>query len=245
MIYTFGDGFAAGHIWPEWPQILEAITQTPVVNFGHIGAGNEYIFNCVIKAALTAKESDLFLVQWADPQRFDKIMEDTRWADLQQTDPKYKNIKSTVFDQTWWSTSGSELKEIQKYRNFYIQVEQAMNRSVLYMISASMMLKSLNINHKYFLTYKFDYSIHDNFSELSALPWIDFEGMDEWTANTGIRGDETQPSSQSQLAWVENKLLPYCPFNVDNLNKIRYLINNQKFKPYDPDRAQIWSNITN
>jgi len=245
MIYTFGDGFAAGHIWPEWPQILEAITQIPVVNFGHIGAGNEYIFNCVIKAALTAKESDLFLVQWADPYRFDKIVEDAQWMDLQQTDPKYKNIKSTVFDQTWWSTSGSDLKEIQKYRNFYIQHEQAMNRSVLYMISASKMLKSLNIDHKYFLTYKFDYSTHGNFSELSALPWIDFQGMDEWTTNTGIRGDEMQPSPQSQLAWVENKLLSYCTFNVDNLNKIRYLINNQKFKPYDPDSAQIWSDITN
>jgi hypothetical protein len=245
MIYTFGDGFAAGHIWPEWPQILEAITQIPVVNFGHIGAGNEYIFNCVIKAALTAKESDLFLVQWADPYRFDKIVEDAQWMDLQQTDPKYKNIKSTVFDQTWWSTSGSDLKEIQKYRNFYIQHEQAMNRSVLYMISASKMLKSLNIDHKYFLTYKFDYSTHGNFSELSALPWIDFQGMDEWTTNTGVRGDEMQPSPQSQLAWVENKLLPYCTFNVDNLNKIRYLINNQKFKPYDPDSAQIWSDITN
>jgi len=245
MIYTFGDGFAAGHIWPEWPQILEAITQIPVVNFGHIGAGNEYIFNCVIKAALTAKESDLFLVQWADPYRFDKIVEDAQWMDLQQTDPKYKNIKSTVFDQTWWSTSGSDLKEIQKYRNFYIQHEQAMNRSVLYMISASKMLKSLNIDHKYFLTYKFDYSTHDNFSELSALPWIDFQGMDEWTTNTGIRGDEMQPSPQSQLAWVENKLLSYCTFNVDNLNKIRHLINNQKFKPYDSDSAQIWSDITN
>jgi hypothetical protein len=63
MIYTFGDGFAAGHIWPEWPQLLEAVTQTEVKNFGHVGAGNEYIFNCAIKSALTANKTDIFLVQ--------------------------------------------------------------------------------------------------------------------------------------------------------------------------------------
>ena len=74
MIYTFGDGFAAGHIWPEWPQLIELLTSTEVNNFGHIGAGNEYIFNCAVKSALTANTQDLFLIQWADPIRFDKLI---------------------------------------------------------------------------------------------------------------------------------------------------------------------------
>jgi hypothetical protein len=74
MIYTFGDGFAAGHIWPEWPQLIELITATKVDNFGHIGAGNEYIFNCVVKTAANANKNDLFFIQWANPLRFDKLI---------------------------------------------------------------------------------------------------------------------------------------------------------------------------
>ena len=43
-IYTFGDGFATGHLWPEWPQILQALVPDyQVHNTAGIGAGAEWL----------------------------------------------------------------------------------------------------------------------------------------------------------------------------------------------------------
>ena len=40
-IFCFGDGFATGHIWPEWPQILQALVpQHQVINTTGIGEGD-------------------------------------------------------------------------------------------------------------------------------------------------------------------------------------------------------------
>jgi len=146
MIYTFGDGYAAGHIWPEWPQMLELLyPDIGVYNFGHIGAGNEFIFNCAVKAALTASSTDLFVIQWALPTRFDKMIEDDSWIDINTSDTVYKGIYATQFGQHWWTTSASVLPIVTTYHSVYIQREQAMNTSILYMISLSKMLHSLNI----------------------------------------------------------------------------------------------------
>ena len=42
-IFCFGDGFATGHIWPEWPQILQELApQYQVINTAGIGAGSEF-----------------------------------------------------------------------------------------------------------------------------------------------------------------------------------------------------------
>lgn len=242
MIYTFGDGFASGHIWPEWPQFLDSIIP-PVRNFGHIGAGNEYIFNCAVKSASTANKDDIFLVQWASPFRYDKIIQDNQWDELQKSDPVYKDINSTVFKQKWWATSGSKLKEIEYYQDFYIQSEQYVNRSVLYMIALSKMLDSLDIKHRYFLTYEFDYSAHENYQDIKKLPWIDFDkGMEEWSRQFDDRGQEIQPSPQIHLRWVLLKILPSLNINIDQ-EKILNLVDNYKFNAYDPDRNQQWLNL--
>jgi hypothetical protein len=43
-IFCFGDGFATGHIWPEWPQILQALVPNcQVVVTAGIGAGSEFL----------------------------------------------------------------------------------------------------------------------------------------------------------------------------------------------------------
>jgi len=244
MIYTFGDGFAAGHIWPEWPQLVEVLTQQPVKNFGHIGAGNEYIYNCATKASLSAKQTDMFLIQWTDPVRFDKIIEDEIWHNLHRCDPVYKDISMQVFDQYWWSTSASQLPEITKYKEFYVQQQQSINRSVLNMITLSKMLSLMQIRHLYFLTYPTDYSTHSNFEQLKQLPWVNFPyGMDDWTKNHPSRGTEIQPSTLSQLDFIKSILLP--DLNDTKFNAIRSLIEKVEFKPFDPDREHIWATLKN
>ena len=45
-IYTFGDGFATGHIWPEWPQLLQALLPDyTIINTAGIGAGCEFLIS--------------------------------------------------------------------------------------------------------------------------------------------------------------------------------------------------------
>lgn len=249
MIYTFGDGFAAGHIWPEWPQLLEPITQTPVKNFGHIGAGNEFIFNCAVKAALTASSDDIFIIQWAPPDRFDKLLEDTVWKKLQKTDKVYRDITADVYDQLWWATSGSTVAEIVKYKEFYIQPNQATNRSVLYMIALSKMLDGLGIRHLYFLTYFSDYSSHENYKNLQQLNWVDLtQGVEEWAHQyADIRGSEIQPKPLIHAKYIFENLLPKLNIAVELpiRDKIYFLISKINFVPYDVDRAQIWINLKN
>lgn len=245
MICTFGDGFAAGHIWPEWPQLVEVLTRTSVENYGHIGAGNEYIFNCAVKKALLSNKDDIFLIQWADPFRFDKLVEDHAWVDLQQKDDVYRNINSTVFSQDWWCTSGSTLPEIKQYKKFYVQGTQAINRSVCYMISLSKMLDSFGIKHGYFLTYPFDYTAHSNYKDLVNLPWIDNVDMDTWTKNTGVRGDEIQPSTVSQCMWVIDKLTGFLNIDQHHASKVLSLIQESTIIPYDADREKFWQDFKN
>ncbi len=249
MIYTFGDGFAAGHIWPEWPQLIEPILHQPLKNFGHIGAGNEYIYNCAIKSAFTATSDDLFLVQWTDCMRFDKLIEDKQWEMIQETDKVYQGITATSFDQTWWSTSASELDEINQYKSFYIQFQQATNRTVLYMITLSKILNSLNIRHVYFSTYSFDHSTHTNYKELKELPWIDFPmGMEEWSRDHDkIRKNEIQPSPLIHLKYIIEKILPklQIKINIKILDEIYKLVDDYDFEPYHWDREQIWKNLKN
>jgi hypothetical protein len=245
MIYTFGDGYASGHIWPEWPQLLEAISHQAVENFGHIGAGNEYIFNCAVKSALTARPSDIFLIQWSKPDRFDKIVQDEIWQKLHMSDEKYKNIESKIFHQSWWATSASTLKEIQHYNKFYIQEEQAINRSVLYMISLSKMLKSLNITHYYFQTYTINYSNHSNYTDLLSLPWIEFSGMAEWAKLHPLRGNEIQPAPIVHFDWLVEKLLPKLNIIIDEEKRLALTQKLRNFVPYHYDRKQIWENLKN
>ena len=85
-IYTFGDGFATGHIWPEWPQILQAILYNCTIkNCSGIGAGNEFIFSNLV-GALAKDPLATYIVQWAQPDRFDKLIEDTSWDNIIKND---------------------------------------------------------------------------------------------------------------------------------------------------------------
>lgn len=249
MIYTFGDGFAAGHIWPEWPQLLEPILQKCVRNFGHIGAGNEYIFNCAVKSALNANTNDIFIIQWAPSDRFDKLLEDYIWENLQKTDSVYNEITAEKYNQIWWATSGSSLSEITRYKEFYIQPQQAINRTVLYMIALSKLLTNLNIQHLYFSTYSFNYSSHDNYKNLKEISWVELgQGMQEWsTQYPEIRGIEIQPKPIIHVKYIIEKLLPKLGITIDLdiINKIYLLTNKINFVPYDVERAQVWMNLKN
>ena len=242
MIYTFGDGYASGHIWPEWPQLLSAVLQQPINNYGHVGAGNEYIFNCAVKAALIARPGDIFIVQWAKTDRFDKIIQDSVWAALHDTDLVYNKINATSFNQTWWSTSASMLPEISNYHDFYIQSAQSENRSILYMISLAHMLQAVGATYLYFSTYSHDYSAHNNYFDLQELKWVSHEGMSQWAQRLNIAGTEVQPPPATHLKYVVDELIPRLGLELSSKIKaeLTQIVSQHSFIPYYWDRDKIW-----
>lgn len=243
MIYTFGDGFAAGHIWPNWPQILEVFTNDQVINHGMVGAGNELIFNTAIKQSFTATSDDVFLVQWTMPGRFDKILETSDWHELQKTDEVYRNNRYRVFDNIWWPTSGSALPEIRHYHNFYVQSKQALERSIIYMISLSGFLDNLGISHHYFLTYELNFGAHSLCDKVKSLPWVPAPSMETWSRFRPDRGNEVQPSPAVHYKFVEEFLLPALGIDVerDVLEKIENRVRQMEVVPFYYDREKIWS----
>ena len=72
-ILCVGDGFGKGHVWPMWPQLLpEIVNDSEIVNLSEVGAGNEYISQCVIDSC-ERENYDLVIVQWAKSNRLDLI----------------------------------------------------------------------------------------------------------------------------------------------------------------------------
>lgn len=88
-ILCFGDGYAANHIWPEWPAIVQALyPELQHENFGEIGAGNEFITSAIVQAH-TDNPDEFYIVQWAIPNRFDKLLQDESWDSIIDNDPVY------------------------------------------------------------------------------------------------------------------------------------------------------------
>jgi len=77
-IFCLGDGYAHGHIWPEWPQILQALVpDIKVIVISAIGAGHEFLINELLSNDI---KDSLVIFQWPDHRRFDKLMQDASWG---------------------------------------------------------------------------------------------------------------------------------------------------------------------
>jgi len=74
----FGDSVAVPTWYPKyykWPKIIELMTcGLTVNNFSKYGAGNKYLVN-VLKQHI--KSSDAVLVQWAQPNRLDLVLDES------------------------------------------------------------------------------------------------------------------------------------------------------------------------
>jgi hypothetical protein len=242
MIYTFGDGFAAGHIWPEWPQILSAVCNEPVINYGYPGAGNNFIFSTVVEIALTIDEPSTFIVQWTNWNRFDKLLEDDSWNNTIQNDKKYSHAVYEVNNKKWWLSSGST--QMNDYRKKYQQQKQQQLFDIYHMVLLYEFLKQKGHVCFYCLTYDFDINklTNEQLSLLSQLPWINkLLGMDS-VINLLDRGTEIQPLPLGQARWILDFL------SLPSLDKIKLthlidLISAQQWIPYNPDREEIWTQL--
>ena len=118
-IYTFGDGFATGHLWPEWPQILQALVPDYTVNntCSAIGAGAEYLVTGLVDL-VPELANNLVIFQWPMAARFDKLIEDKHWFHVGKTDPVYHfNFHKRPYG-IWWISSASQQPQV-KERGLY------------------------------------------------------------------------------------------------------------------------------
>jgi hypothetical protein len=240
-IYTFGDGFAHGHIWPEWPQILTALLPDyQIVNCSGVGAGNEFIFSNLVNKLIEHPDAT-YIVQWAGVKRFDKLIQDTSWDSIVQQDPVYSKNFRTIDAKTWWLSSASQLPQIQQYHSEYVQPKQAQLRTFNYIWAASQLLK--HTQNYMFSSYKIPFlsntqqalcQLHPSMFSFSQLPEL-----------AKFCTSEIQPHPIVHLEWIRQILLPALQLNVDPdwLDTITKRMYNQNWMPYDVDRASIWANI--
>jgi len=223
-IFCLGDGYAHGHIWPEWPQILQVLLpQYEIITGTGVGAGNEFLidqllnFNC---------QNQIVIFQWAQANRFDKLLQDEQWQILVKNDPVYYfNIESNR-SGAWWLSSASQDKKIQEYHDFFVQNQQAELR-----------LKNQRV------------LVENYLQNQTCQYWFtstqDQESFCKSHNNFYLRGQEIQPHPLMHYYFVVECIKPALklPINLELQQFLEKIISQTTWIAYNPDREEIWKNI--
>jgi hypothetical protein len=211
LIITAGDGFAANHIWPMWPVLLQqSMPNTRVISLGKPAAGNEFIFNSVL-FAIEQQRPDLVVVQWAQSQRLDLVIDSVDKRDTALQDEVYHHNLYRINKNQWWLSNASTQNYVRQYHSDYIGRPQALNRTRNYIISLTAILQNRSIPFKFFSTY--DVECYPD-ADIDWSHWIWHEpgrGMEHYSRQAqfaDIRGTEVQPSTAVHQEWIQNILLP-------------------------------------
>jgi hypothetical protein len=226
-IYCFGDGYAHGHIWPEWPQILQALVPeyTTTAHTG-IGAGNEYLINLLIEQGDNISNQTV-IFQWAQTSRFDKLIEDKEWLSRAKADPVYYFNLYDSAHGTWWLSSASKNEKIQEYHKLFVQNKQENLRFINQQILVENYLKQHNCKYLFISTAE---------EEQFCLQH----------AKQKFRGNEVQPSPLLHFYYVKEVLAPKLNLVIEatRYNKLEMLIKQHVWQAYDPDREEIWQKMS-
>lgn len=222
-LYCFGDGYATGHIWPEWPQILKALLLDVEVNIiAGIGAGDEWLVTQLVHELPNVAGSTV-IFQWPMIGRFDKLIQDQEWQQIAESDPVYFFNFYKSHNQTWWASSASERQEVKNYHKI-VQDHQHSQRQQNYKILVEHTLKNLKCTAIFTSTAEQEfYSRQHRFALL--------------------RQQEIQPGPAVHFYFVKEILRPQLNVVPQCLNRLEQAILNQAWIPYDPDREEIWNSI--
>jgi hypothetical protein len=228
-IFCFGDGFATGHIWPEWPQILQVLApQYQVINTAGIGAGSEFLVSGFVDLIKDMQDS-IVIFQWPSIKRFDKMLQDDSWQSTISNDPVYHfNFNTDLGNRSWWLSSTSTNEEIKNYHTRFVQSQQHARRQQVYRTLVSNTCNNLNCRVIYTSTYE-----QDRFSRSTRFKLN--------------RQDQIQPSPIVHFYWLIEEILPHVDIVIDRQRQktLETIINQTTWTPYDPDREEIWSQIKN
>jgi hypothetical protein len=224
MGHVTNHGNTHGHIWPEWPQILQALLpQYQVIVKSGVGAGNEFLIDQLLNSSC---QGHSVIFQWAHANRFDKLLQDDYWTYMAKQDPVYFFNFETNPSGTWWLSSASQNQKIQEYHNFFVQSQQSQLRLKNQKILVENYLQNQNCNYWFTSTYE-----QEQFSCAHKENYL--------------RGTEIQPGPQMHFYFVVECIKPALNLQIDKdlQQKLQTLISNTRWKSYDPDRVEIWQNI--
>jgi len=222
-IYCIGDGFAHGHIWPEWPQILKAILpHIDLLVISGVGAGNEFLLNGLLQHNVS---DQTVIFQWANCQRFDKLIEDNVWHQIGQQDPVYHFNFYKRDENNWWLSSSSNDERVRLYHNFYVQSLQA----------------QLRMHDQKKLLHGYLDSKNCKYLEISTDQQERYSRLQKFAS---LRGNEVQPSPIVHFDFVMEEIMPHLEinYNPSRAARLRELITHICWVPYDADREEIWKN---
>ena len=228
-IFCFGDGFATGHIWPEWPQILQALApQCRVINTAGIGAGAEFLVSGFVDLIKDMQDSTV-IFQWPSANRFDKMLQDDSWQSTISNDPVYHfNVNTDSCNRSWWLSSASANQEIKNYHKRLVQSQQQDRRQQVYQTLVSHTCNNLNCQIVYTSTPEQDKFSHSKRFKL-------------------LRQNQVQPSPVVHFYWLIEQIIPQTNIVIDHQRQkiLETIINQTTWTPYDPDREEIWAQIKN
>jgi len=223
-IFCLGDGYDHCHIWPEWPQILQALMPDyEIVTGTGIGAGNEFLIDQLLNFDC---ENQSVIFQWAQADRFDKLVQDSQWQILAQNDPVYYFNFETNLSGTWWLSSASRDKKIQEYHEFFVQNRQAKLRYKNQQILVENYLQNQNCQYWFTSTQQ-----QESFCKIHK--------------DSHRRGKEVQPHPIMHYYFIVDRVKPALnlPIHPELQELVEKIINQTEWIAYDPDRKEIWENI--
>lgn len=226
-VFCFGDGYATGHIWPEWPQILQVLAPDyQVINIAAIGAGSEFLVSEFVEY-LDQMQDSTIIFQWPHHKRFDKLIEDKSWDEIIANDSVYHfNVNLDSHGRKWWNSSGSTTDKVQTYHRHYVQTQQSTRRQQVYQALVSQTAANLNCKLVYTTT-----EAEDAYSRLNRF--------------ADLRGTQVQPAPPVHFYWLMENIIPQAEIEISTKiqSQLEALLLQTQWVPYDPDREEIWNNI--
>lgn len=224
-VFCLGDGYAHGHIWPEWPQILQALRpDLKVVVISAIGAGHEFLINELLNNDVT---NSVVIFQWPAHDRFDKLVQDSSWDSIIKSDVVYHFNTYNTHQGTWWCSSSSNTDIIQQYHSRYIQDQQ----SVIRQDTQKTLVESYMASHN---------------ARYVATSNADQEHFARTTNFSHLLIRELQPLPLLHYHWVVQSIMPAAGLQVNTkiAQELLNRLSSHTWTQYGPDNKEIWTKMS-
>jgi hypothetical protein len=207
----YGDSVAVPPWYPKywkWPEIIILMTKgVGLNNCSRYGAGNEFIVN---QLKNNIKSADIVIVQWAQPNRLDLILNHSNsnfWNDVIASDQVYCNNIVECGNNKFWISSASQTDAVQKYHQQYISVKQHQLRSQIFVEYAKLLLEQHNIDYRFMLVDNSDY-LRINANWICHEP---FKGMSDFKHKSKYSSLDlgiVQPTPLVAFDFVKQYIMP-------------------------------------
>lgn len=230
----YGDSVAVPPWYPKywkWPEIIKLMTKGVFLNnCSRYGAGNEFMVN---QLKNNIDSADVVIVQWAQPNRLDLILDHSDpafWNDVIASDQVYSNNVVECAHNKFWISSGSKTHAVQEYHQRYISLKQHQMRSQIFVEYAKLLLEQQNIDYYFMLVDDGEYlGINAN--------WIchePFKGMSDFKRKSKYANLDlgiVQPTPLVAFDFVKQYIMPRVDLQWRSEHEIN-AIENMLYKHY-------------